>query len=375
VAFISSVDPTDRRAWSGTLTSMYAALGETHDVTSLGPARPSAPVRAVEVVRWALARATKRSHLRTHTWAVARDLGATFDERLRGKDFDAGFAPIASAELAGLGGDLPIVYASDATFRLLEGYYERFTGLTTRAARQADELERAAMGRAAALVYPSTWAAQSAIDDYGADPARVFVAPYGANLAPPPAPAPSPPLDRWRLLFLAASWHRKGGDLALEAAEELQRRGHAVELTVCGSSPSRSSSVPVVTIPFLDKNDSDQASRLASVIAANHVLLLPTRAECYGIVFCEAGAFGLPSVTTATGGVPDVVRDGVNGLTLSLEAEAADYADALERMLGDEAGYEQWRARSRQEYDRRLNWRAWGDALCAVLDSVVGSDR
>lgn len=34
-----------------------------------------------------------------------------------------------------------------------------------------------------------------------------------------------------------------------------------------------------------------------------HLLLLPTRAECAGIVFNEASAYGVPILLTDTGGV------------------------------------------------------------------------
>ncbi|TSA49979.1 MAG: glycosyltransferase [Sphingobacteriales bacterium] len=40
--------------------------------------------------------------------------------------------------------------------------------------------------------------------------------------------------------------------------------------------------------------------------------MVPSRAECYGIVFAEASSYGLPSVSTDTGGVSAVVKEGVN---------------------------------------------------------------
>lgn len=42
-------------------------------------------------------------------------------------------------------------------------------------------------------------------------------------------------------------------------------------------------------------------------------LLLPTIAECAGIVFAEASGYGIPSITYDTGGVGTYVIDGING--------------------------------------------------------------
>lgn len=44
-----------------------------------------------------------------------------------------------------------------------------------------------------------------------------------------------------------------------------------------------------------------------------------TRAECHGIVNCEACAFGLPIFSYATGGVPSYVINDFNGFAFSLD--------------------------------------------------------
>jgi glycosyltransferase involved in cell wall biosynthesis len=48
----------------------------------------------------------------------------------------------------------------------------------------------------------------------------------------------------------------------------------------------------------------------------------------------EAMAYGVPVVTTAVNGLPDVVIDGETGLVVP-EHDPAALADALERVLGD----------------------------------------
>jgi phosphatidylinositol alpha-1,6-mannosyltransferase len=59
------------------------------------------------------------------------------------------------------------------------------------------------------------------------------------------------------------------------------------------------------------------------------------RVEGFGLVFLEAGAFGVPSVATCSGGIPEAVPDGT-GLLVS-ERDPVALADAITRVLGDDA--------------------------------------
>lgn len=56
--------------------------------------------------------------------------------------------------------------------------------------------------------------------------------------------------------------------------------------------------------------------------------------EGFGLVYLEAGAYGLPVVATCTGGVPDAVQDGGTGL-LALPDDVEGLAVAMLRLLTD----------------------------------------
>jgi spore coat protein SA len=55
--------------------------------------------------------------------------------------------------------------------------------------------------------------------------------------------------------------------------------------------------------------------------------------EGLGLVFLEAAAAGLPLIATARGGIPEVVRDGFNGLLLEKKDDAAELAAKIIRLL------------------------------------------
>lgn len=375
IGLLTMKDASDPRSWSGTpyfLSRSLEAVGA--DVEYIGPLdQPvSRMLRGIGKVRRRFGLSgTLGNQSRISAGVMARGIAA----RLRKNAPDVLFSPAGSSLISHLTTDLPIAYSSDATLRLVVGYYPEYSNLSARAIDQADALERMAITRADLLLYPTRWVADSAIRDYGADPAKIRIQPYGANLALPPtrADALAPRQDApVRLLFVGVSWQRKGGDIALGAYHALRARGVDVSLTVIGCIPPEGCDLTGVTVvPFLDKNDPEQLQQLTNYFMKADLFLLPTRSECFGIVFCEAAAFGLPSITTATGGVPDVVSEGVNGFCLPLDADGPAYADKIEAVMRDPAAYQALRVSSRDTYESRLNWQAWAKLAVEEFQKLV----
>src|SRR5205085_123986 len=158
--------------------------------------------------------------------------------------------------------------------------------------------------------------------------------------------------EQCRLLFLAVQWTRKGGDIAFETLLKLEELGIQAELIVCGCTPPKGIvHKRMRVIPFLDKNDERQRKELEQLLMAADFLLLPTRADCTPIVYCEASAFGLPVITTNTGGVPEVDRDGENGFLLPCDARGDAYAEVIARVYHDDARYAELVRASRAAFE------------------------
>jgi L-malate glycosyltransferase len=71
-----------------------------------------------------------------------------------------------------------------------------------------------------------------------------------------------------------------------------------------------------------------------ALLAAADVAVLSSRDEGLGTSLLDAMAAGVPVVATAAGGVPEIVRDGVEGL-LSPVGDGAALGAAIARVLGD----------------------------------------
>jgi glycosyltransferase involved in cell wall biosynthesis len=90
------------------------------------------------------------------------------------------------------------------------------------------------------------------------------------------------------------------------------------------------------------------------------------------MTFCEAAAFGVPSVTTAVGGIPTIVRHGETGFALPAERPAEDFADVLEGVFADPKRYREFAFASAADYRSRLNWEAFGRKFCNIICEAIG---
>ena len=131
----------------------------------------------------------------------------------------------------------------------------------------------------------------------------------------------------------------------------------------------------MTVIPFLDKHNERENQELEKLYAMADFLLVPTRGDCTPIVFSEANAFGLPVITTDTGGVSEVIRNGENGFMLPFDARGDEYAALIAKLYQDDQGYEKLVRGSRAAFEDRLNWDVWGIAVREILLRIVASQK
>ena len=378
IGYVTATDSLDRRSWSGIHYFMSRALQRNcGEVCHLGPLNPPTR-RLLAMFARKVQRLTGRVYNPLHTFLLARSYARLVERRVTAARCDVVFAPAGSTEIALVGLSVPIVYLSDATFALMHNYYPSFSNLLSVSAWEGNRIERRAIRNSSIAIFATEWAAESARRDYGADPAKTHVIPFGANLEEVPNREDALGRRRssgCRMLFVGADWKRKGGDIAFDTLIALEKRGVMAELVVCGCRPPEGLEHPRVTvIPFLDKSEPAQRVRLTRLLSSADFFVLPTRAECSGIVFCEANAFGLPVIATDTGGTSCVVEDGRSGALLPLSAGAEDYADRILALSRDESQYRTLVEGGRSAFDARLNWDAWGERVAAVIAPCLGRE-
>jgi glycosyltransferase involved in cell wall biosynthesis len=344
------------------------------DVTFLGPIEPLSALVA-KIFSKALLKTIGKNYLYTHSTWLSKKVAKIAERKLSSNQFDLVFAPAGSTEIAYLETKLPIIYLSDTTVSLISNYYPEFSNVLTMSLREAEHIEQLAIGKAASILYPSWWAARSAIDHYLADEKKVRVVPFGANLEEVPdrdVVLGRRRSQRCQLLFVGVDWERKGGEIAFGTMLALERAGVPADLTIVGCVPPKEfTHKNVKVIPFLNKNNLAERSVFSSIFLQSDFLVLPTRMECTAIAFCEASAFGLPIMATDTGGVAGAVTNGDNGYLFSSSASAENYAEMICRLYSEEPLYRELRKKCRNAFEQRLNWGSWAKTVRETIVAVV----
>lgn len=370
IGFINQNSPLDRKASSGTTFQMCQALKRIGaDIVWLQP-KHNFFYKLVNLFFKVLAVSTRSKILRDHTIPLAK----IESKSLKKQDIencDILFAPFASTALYSLKTEKPIIYLSDATFAVMVDYY--FKGLVSWNVKQANKIEQTALLKATHAIYASQWAYQSAIQDYNADKSRIHVIEFGANIDEqniiPHQFIYNGQLD---LLFLGVDWIRKGGDIAVEATRYLNDKGIPTTLHIAGiqNLDNNIANLPYVkNYGFLNKNNPNDYNQQVSIIQQSHCLLLPTKAECAGIVFCESSANGLPIFTYNTGGVSNYVENGKNGYMLPIGSSGQEFGKKIYECL-QSGELEKMSKTAVDAYNEKLNWTVWGQKIARIIESL-----
>lgn len=318
---------------------------------------------------------TQRRRLLDREPFILKDYARQATALLAHCDADLVFCP-STLPIAYLECRQPIFFWTDATFAGNLGFYINRATVTDSSVRDGHTVEKQALDRCRLAIYASEWAAESAIDNYAVSPNKVKVVPFGANLQCSRTydqireMVDKRPRDLCRLLFVGVDWARKGGDIALAVAQRLNDEGMRATLTVAGCEPKIRGALPrfINLVGFLDKTTLAGRARLEDLYAQSHFLILPSRAEAYGLVLAEACSFGLPCIASSVGGIPTIVHDGANGRTFSSDSDISDYCSYIRGLMEHRAEYEELCYSSFNEYERRLNWRVAGEKVRRLID-------
>jgi D-inositol-3-phosphate glycosyltransferase len=228
--------------------------------------------------------------------------------------------------------------------------------------------------------------AKQLIELYDADPARVEVVHPGVDLdvfRPVPTGEARARLglraDADVLLFAGRIQPLKAPDVLLRAVAVLLERApylrERVVVPVVGGPSGSGLDKPAALAELAASLGIEDVVRfvppvaqaeLADWYAAATLVAVPSYNESFGLVAAEAQASGTPVVAAAVGGLTTVVRDGHSGLLVPGH-RAEDWADALQRVLGDPA-LQARLADGAVEQAQHFSWDATAAASLEVYD-------
>ncbi|MBU2664365.1 glycosyltransferase family 4 protein [Actinoplanes bogorensis] len=222
------------------------------------------------------------------------------------------------------------------------------TGLSPGEADDLRERERRALHLATTVIATSSAAADRVAGMHGL--AHVAIAPPGVE----PAPLAEPDPAGRRLLCVAAVTPRKGQDLLVGALEE-DLAGLDWTCTFAGALVR-----PVPhTDPRLHFAGPLGDGALAKAYGETDLLILPSRAETYGMVVTEALARGIPVLASDVGGVSEALGTAPDGTRPGLLVPPGDrtaLAAALRSWLTGAALRDRLRTAAHARRDTLPGW-------------------
>jgi glycosyltransferase involved in cell wall biosynthesis len=237
--------------------------------------------------------------------------------------------------------------------------------------------EGALLSAVASVVTTSGWARRLLLELYSLPGDRVRVAEPGVDAAE----LASGTATAGALLSVAAVTPGKGHDVLLDALSMLgDLRWHwqcvgSLERDPAFAEDLRRRALDGGLRGRVRFSGPQTGTDLARSYDSADLLVLPSRAETYGMVATEALARGLPVVAAEVGGVPEALGHGVDGARPGLLVPPADpgaLRDALRLWLENEGLRRRLRRAARE---RRASLFPWSTTTSVVADVLAGAAR
>ncbi|MDJ1174965.1 glycosyltransferase [Roseofilum capinflatum] len=164
---------------------------------------------------------------------------------------------------------------------------------------------------------------------------------------------------------------RLGAEKEIERIKPVLESIPGARLALVGDGPNRAvleehfAGTPTHFVGYL------RGQTLASAFASADAFIFPSSTETLGLVLLEAMAAGCPVVAAGTGGITDIVTDGVNGYLFD-PTDDKGAITATQALLDNQAERETLRQNARQEAER-WGWSAATRQLRRYYQGVVNT--
>lgn len=377
IAFATTFNPHDVHRWSGTPYHMSQALQKQGmELEYLGPLSRELPnfFKIKQIFKKAVLgqRESPRYNI-----IAAKNYSKACAQKLERSQARAIISPLINP-IAYLDINKPIVLWTDALYAATLGFYPLSQFHSANTIQAANTITRECLARCTLAIFSSEWAANSAVELYGTSREKVKVVPFGANIDVYPNFDEIKNIiaqrskQKIQIVFLAKNWERKGGDIVVKVAHALHKAEVPVELHIIGYHPPSLDNAPeyIKCHGFISKQTAEGRKKFNNILAQSHLLFVPSRAEAFGIAFCEANAFAVPCITTYVGGLGTVVKNHINGMTFGLDAPIAAYCEYIVELMNDRKRYDELALSAYHEFITRLNWQSAAKQMQGLLLAI-----
>jgi len=166
---------------------------------------------------------------------------------------------------------------------------------------------------------------------------------------------------------------RKGPDNLVAAFSRVLKSDPEAKLVIAGNGPEYANLQTMIkklrienSVFMLGFLPHEQALGL---MAAADVFVLPSMIEACPFALLEAMAVGVPAICTRTGGTPEIVENGVNGLMVPPANDDA-LADAIIKLLNNRKLVEKLRANGPLTVRKKFSWERAAKQILVVYEAI-----
>ena len=147
-------------------------------------------------------------------------------------------------------------------------------------------------------------------------------------------------------------------DKAIQLVKIMNSKGLETNLNIIGPQyPKNFSNYKKINVVgFLDKQNIIEREKMNKYLLDSHFNIMFSKAEGYGVVFAEASAFGLYSISHDIGGISQVVINNKNGYLFNTNDRLDLVADYLIRIFKNRQEYYLKSYNARMQFEKKLNW-------------------
>ena len=164
----------------------------------------------------------------------------------------------------------------------------------------------------------------------------------------------------------------KGMDLVIPAFSEVKKLHPEVKLIVVGDGMLKSAMVKQAEELHLMDSIEGVGSQPQEVLhewyGKMNIVLMPSRSEGFGLTAIEAMANGCVVLASDTGGLPEVVKDGVVGL-LHQPEDISDLATKINRLVDDNRLYSQMQ-QALGDYVQQYSFARYAETIRSLYSKI-----
>lgn len=377
IAFISPADANDKTTWSGITYYIYKHLKENFDnVILVSPINVENAIlnKIFNLITRFCGKVKRKQCLNIyHSFFLAKAQGRYIDKFLENLEIDyiisTTSGPFVYSKI-----NIPLILVTDATVKLLYDEYKGGVGRSELFYLTLEKNAKKVTQKSVLIISSSKATTDSLINYYQIPSSKIATIPFGANFDNRPVQSMPRNIERTGLvnfLFVGVDWERKGGEVAVAICDELLRQNVQIGLTIVGCQvPDKYKRSYLTNYIFLNKNNTDDSTLLKKLYEESHFFMVFSKAEMYGIVFCEAAAYGLPVVTYSVGGIPDIVVNNVTGIALPGNTRNEVFIEKILNLISQPEEYSNMSEAAIKRYESLLNWDVFTDSLMRNIEKL-----